>query len=462
MMAGLFSFIKSDSRHLWWSIAVVAVPVAGQMMLQSFFGMADVLMVAELGPVAVAAVGLAAKLHFLLIVVMAGIGAGCGILVAQYSGANDFPSGQKTLALSLILGCLVMLPFTIMFAFFSEHLVSLINPDPEVVKLASRFLSITAIVILLTQIIVIYESALRALGSTGLSLIAGVSSAGINVLLNYVFIFGHFGFSAMGVEGAAWATLVSRILQLSLILLRLYWCQHGFALFKSHIIDACDLKELLGFLKFVTPLIMNHLIWAVGNTTYHVLTGYAGTDALAVMGMLVPIESIFISIFIGLSSAAAVMIGRALGSGDKHLAWQLHCLFERFTFILVLILSVMLWFSRYWVVTMFSELPPDIAALLANTLAVFAVLIWLKMFNMIRVLGVLRAGGDNHFCLFIDTLVMWGIGIPIYCVVVLSGGFSFVLIFALMYLEELAKFIPIYKRVKAGKWVNNLTQSLQT
>ena len=435
----------------------MAVPVAGQMMLQSLFGMADVLMVAELGPVAVAAVGLAAKLHFLLIVLMAGIGAGCGILIAQYSGANDFASGQKTLVLSLFVGCLVMIPFTLAFAFFSDFLVALINPDPEVVRLASHFLRITAFTLLLTQIIVIYESALRALGSTGLSLIAGVTSAAINVLLNYVLIFGHLGFPAMGVEGAAWATLLSRTVQLSLILVRLYCCKHGFALFPSHFVAAFDMKALLHFLKFITPLVINHLVWGIGNTTYHVLTGYAGTDALAVMGMLVPIESLFISIFVGLSSAAAVMIGRALGAGDQQLAWQLHRLFERFTLILVLFLSAMLWFSRPWIVMMFGDLTPDMAQLLSNTLGIFSLLIWLKMFNMLRVLGVLRAGGDNRFCLLTDTIAMWGIGIPLYSIAVFSGAYGFLIIYALMYIEEIAKFLPIYKRLGRRKWMNNLT-----
>jgi Na+-driven multidrug efflux pump len=205
--------------------------------------------------------------------------------------------------------------------------------------------------------------------------------------------------------------------------------------------------------------VLNHLIWGVGNTTYHVLTGYAGTDALAVMGMLVPIESLFISIFVGLSSAAAVMIGRALGSDDQQLAWQLHRLFERFTLILVLFLSVMLWFSRPWIVMMFGELTPEMTQLLSNTLGVFSLLIWLKMFNMVRVMGVLRAGGDNRFCLLTDTIAMWWIGIPLYSIGVFSGEYSFIVIYGLMYVEEFIKFFPIYKRLGVRKWMNNLTDA---
>ncbi|MDN4502916.1 MATE family efflux transporter [Alteromonadaceae bacterium BrNp21-10] len=456
-MSRLSSLQNTERRHLWVSIAALAIPVAAQMMLQSFLGMADVLMVSDLGPTAIAAVGLAAKLHFLLLVLMTGIGAGCGILVAQYTGAKDLASGQKTVALSMLVGSAVMIPFTLAFAFASDYWITWITPDPEVAALAASYLAITALVLLITQVIVIYESALRALGDTGLPLIMGAISAAVNVLLNYVLIFGHWGFSPMGVEGAAWATLISRIIQLSGIMICLYWRKHAFALYKIHYAEALNKKAILHFSKFITPLVVNHLIWGIGNAAYHVLTGYAGTDALAVMGVIVPIESLFFSLFVGLSNASTVMIGRALGAGQPQQAWQLHRLFDRFTLTLVAILSIALWFSRPLIVGVFDELSPQTAILLSNTLGVFAVLIWVKILNMVRILGVLRAGGDNNFCLVTDTIVMWGIGIPIYCAAIFWGEYSFVIIYALMFVEDFAKFLPVRKRLGVKKWMNNLT-----
>ena len=108
------------------------------MLLQSLLGMADVIMVGDLGSSAIAAVGLAAKIHFLLLVLMSGLATGCSILVAQYIGAKDFVSCQRSLAVTLIVGTLVMLPFVLLFGFGSRTWVNWINPDPQVVELAAQ------------------------------------------------------------------------------------------------------------------------------------------------------------------------------------------------------------------------------------------------------------------------------------------------------------------------------------
>ena len=444
------------SRVFWVSVATLAIPVAAQMMLQSFLGMADVLMVGSLGPTSIAAVGLAAKLHFLLLVLMAGIGAGCGILVAQYSGADNVAACQRTVGLSLMVGVGVMVPFTLAFAFLSDYWVAVINPDPEVAALTARYLQITAPVLILTQLIIVYEAGLRSLGNTGAPLVMGIIAALMNIGLNYALIFGHWGFPAMGVEGAAWATLVARAVQLGAMCLWLYSRSHNLALRKKHFIAALDIVELRKFAVFATPLVINHIIWGVGNATYHVLTGYAGTDALAVMGVIVPIESLFFSLFVGLSNASTVLIGRALGGDRPEEAWRLHRFFDQLTIALVVSLSLGLWLARPWVISVFGELDTHTASLLSDTLAIFCLLIWVKVLNMIRILGVLRAGGDNHFCLVTDIVVMWFIGIPIYSIAVFWGDVPFLTIYALMYIEDIAKFIPVRIRVGLRSWMNNL------
>lgn len=441
---------------LWWSIVALAVPVAVQMMLQSFLGMADVLMVSELGSVAVAAVGLAAKLHFLLLVLMNGLGAGCGILIAQYSGAKNVSASQKTLVLALVLGSVVMLPFMLLFAYGSDFLLALINPDPQVVALAAEYLQITALALLLTQLIVIYESALRSMGNTALPLAMGALSAVINVILNFALIFGHWGFPELGVAGAAWATLLSRLLQLTGILVWLYAKKHGFALNLSHFLAIRDKAAFKKFVHFSAPLVINHLVWGVGNATYHVLTGFAGTEALAVMGAIVPIESLFFALFVGLSNASTVMIGRSLGAGGNQGAWQLQRLFIQLTITLVIVLGILLWFLRPWVVSQFDQLDPLTSGLLFETLGLFACIVWVKVINMVRILGVLRAGGDIHFVLVTDTIVMWFIGIPCYAFAIFYLEVPFLVIYALMFVEDFAKFIPVHKRISSRKWMRNL------
>ena len=439
------------------SILWLALPIAAQMLLQSFLGMADVIMVAPLGENAIAAVGLAAKIHFLLLVLMSGFATGGSILIAQYSGAKDFASCQRTIAVSMVVGISFILPIMLLCGFAAPIWVHWITPNPQVANLAAQFLVITAPVILLTQIIVIFESALRALGQTTMPLVAGTIAAIMNVVLNYGLIMGHWGLPALGIAGAAWATLIARVIQLLIILLWIYAKKHGFALSAKQFLVGFSREHISRYLAFALPLVANYGIWAVGNSTYHIVTGFAGADALAVMGMVVPIESLFFALFVGLANASAVFIGRSLGANNIDEAWRLQKFFNHLTLMLVISLILLLWFSRPLVLSIFTPLSPQTANLLLQTLAVFCALVWLKAFNLMRIVGVLRAGGDNKFCLVTDVIVMWCFGIPIYAAAVFLGHFSFTVIYAFMFLEEILKFIPVMLRVKRRKWMNNLT-----
>jgi len=452
----LISF--DDKRAFRRSVILLSLPVAAQMLMQSLLGMADVVMVGDLGSSAIAAVGLAAKIHFLLLVLMSGLATGCSILVAQYIGAKDFVSCQRSLAVTLLVGTIVMLPFTLIFGFASTIWVGWINPDEQVVALAAQYLIITAPALLFTQWIVIYEASLRALGSTTMPLIAGIFAALLNILGNYALIGGNWGFPELGVAGAAWATLGSRFLQLLIVVGWIYAKKHGFALSIAQLRMGLDKIQIHRYLSFSLPLLANYAIWAVGNSTYHLVTGYAGTEALAVMGVIVPIESAFFALFVGLANASAVLIGRELGAGNNDTAWQLYKFFDRITFILLIFFCTVLWFSRPLMLLIFDQLDEKSTDLLFNTLGVFSLLVWIKVINMMRIIGVLRAGGDNHFTLITDTIVMWLFGLPIYIAVVFFTKISFVYIYTLMFLEDGLKFIPVIKRIASRKWMNNLTQ----
>lgn len=448
----------TDKRAFWRAVILLSLPVAAQMLMQSLLGMADVVMVGHLGSNAIAAVGLAAKIHFLLLVLMSGLATGCSILVAQYIGAKDFVSCQRSLAVTLLVGTAVMLPFVLLFGFGSRLWVSWINPDAQVVELAAQYLIITAPALLFTQWIVIYEASLRALGSTTMPLVAGVFAATLNIIGNYALIGGNWGFPELGVAGAAWATLGSRFLQLLIVVGWIYAKKHGFALSLAQIKMGLDKVQINRYLAFSLPLVANYAIWAVGNSTYHLVTGFAGTEALAVMGVIVPIESAFFALFVGLANASAVLIGRELGAGNMDTAWRLHQFFDRITFILLIFFCSALWFSRPLLLQIFDQLDAKSTDLLFNTLGVFCLLVWVKIINMMRIIGVLRAGGDNRFTLITDTVVMWLFGLPIYIAAVFLTKISFVYLYALMFLEDGLKFIPVIRRIASRKWMNNLTK----
>lgn len=440
---------------LWRRVAVLALPVALQSLLQAFLGMADVIMVTGLGSNAVAAVGLAAKLHFLLLVMAFGIAASCGILIAQHYGGGNRDQCQRTLAVAFYWGTVITLPSVLLFV-LAGYWLGWINPDPEVIHLAARYLLITAPALLLVQYIVIYEAALRSIGNAMMPLLIGAGAVASNVFFNYVLIFGHFGFPALGVEGAAWGTLISRALQLLAIWSVLRYSNHMFAFGRSYWSYLKDKQATRYFLRFSFPVMLNHALWAIGNSTYHVATGFAGTGALAVMGVMVPIESAFFALFIGLASAASVMVGQALGADRQEHAQHLYRLFDRTVIVLVVLFAGILWLVRGWILSVFDGLDTEASRLLMSTLAIFCLGVWVKVLNMLRILGILRAGGDTRFCLVTDTIVMWGAGVPLFLLGVWLGA-PFPVLYTLMFLEDFLKWIPVKLRIKRGVWLRNLT-----
>lgn len=436
----------------------IVLPVAAQILLQSLLGMADVTMVGSLGDSAVAAIGLAAKLHFLLLVFMNGIATASSILIAQYLGAARHDDCQRVLVSTLIVGIVTAFPFIILFSVAENSWLPWLNPDPNVVALAGEYLRITAITILFVQIIVVFESALRSLGQTSLSLVAAIISIVLNISCNYVLIFGKWGFPELGVEGAAWGTLIARLIQVSLFLLWFELKNHRFKCSTLPYKAGLEIKTLKAFIIFGLPLVINYLMWAIGNTLYHVLTGFSGTAALAVMGIMVPLEMCLFSIFIGFSSASSVLIGQTLGAGDKQRAWDLFRFFDRLAIIVVATICTSVWFLKDFIIQLYADLDIETRDLLRNVIQVFCLTFWIRVMNLMRIVGVLRAGGDTKFCLWLDLAVMWLLGIPVYAAAIFISPLNFAWIYALIFLEDIAKIIPVHWRLKGKRWMRNLTQ----
>lgn len=439
---------------------VFAVPVALQMLLQSLLGMADIVMVSSIGANAIAAVGLASKLHFLLLVLSVGIATAGSTLIAQYWGAKNLYGGQRTLAVTLVLGVTVNLPLAILFS-LAEHWIGLVNPDINVADLAARFLVITAPLLIFTQVTVILEAALRATGNMTVPLVTAALAVVTNIGLNYVFIFGHLGFESMGVMGAAWGTLVARMLQLMVLLSWLYWSKHGFALNFDLFKAALSQKEFVYFSKFASPMVLNYGLWGLGNTTYHVLMGFSGTEALAVMGVMVPIESAFFAFFAGVASACSILIGQALGADNHEEAKRLKQFYLQFILVAVVLASSALWLGQSLLLPIFDHLSPSSLQLLSQAITVFCLVVIIKVLNLLVIVGVLRAGGDNKYCLWVDTIAMWAFGLPIFAFAVWYG-YSFLWLYALMALEDMVKIWPFLLRVRKGIWLKNLTMQISS
>ena len=205
--------MKQENNFLK-TVCNIAIPVALQCMLQSSFSMVDQIMIGQLGSVSIAAVGLAGKFSSIFSVVVAAIATVAGIMIAQYMGKQEREEVDKSFSVNLIAAIALAVIFTVLCVFFPQKIIGIYTEDVQTCEVAASYLRIIAITFLPMAGASLLSTMLRCMEKASLPLYASIVAAVINTVLNYVLIFGKFGFAQMGVEGAAIATAISQIANL--------------------------------------------------------------------------------------------------------------------------------------------------------------------------------------------------------------------------------------------------------
>lgn len=435
-------------------VVKLALPVAIQSALVAILSIADVLMVSDFGLEAIASVGIASKWHFVAIMIMAGMASANGILVAQYWGKNDRISAKTITLLAMRSGVKILLPVTLVITLFSSYIMMLQTADKTVIELGSTYLWYAFPVLILTHLIIISESAMRSSGDTATPLYLGVITIVINIVLNFWLIKGGLGIPAMGVAGAALATTISRFIQVVLIFTYLYWRKHW--LFSVATLANAD-RLWASYKKIAIPTTVSALIWAIGTLVYQMIFGHMGTNELAVFSLIGPFESLCYSLFFGVSVACSILLGQSLGKDEFSSAFKVSKFFIKIVFAFGLCVGALLLLAQEQILSGLNLATEELYPLASPALIILCCAIWLRMLNMLIINGILRAGGDNLFCLRMDFISMWIVGVPATLFVAFVLNWDYQYVYMMMLSEELVKFILCFQRYLKRYWINNLT-----
>ena len=442
-----------DGRFLKKAL-MIACPVALQGMLNTIVNMVDTLMIGGLGSTAIAAVGLANKVFFVFSLLVFGIVSGGGILAAQFWGSGDVKNIRKVLGLSILLAMTGALFFVIPNLTNPRMVMRIFTTSEGSIELGAQYLRVAAIAYPFLALTNVYVAMLRATNKVLFPLICSCIAIGINICLNYVLIFGKFGAPAMGVAGAACATLVARCIELTLILGYVYG---------KRLSLACGLKGMFGwskafifrFIETSAPVIANEFMWGLGTTMYSLAYGRMSDDAVAAITIATTIQDIAVVLFQGLSAATAVILGNELGAGKLKRAEKYATQFFILQFLVTVAADILLVLGRWKIIGIYS-ITPQVAQDVSRCLLVFAAYMPAKMFNYVNVVGVLRSGGDTKMCLFLDTSGVWFIGVPLAFLGALVWHLPIYGVYALVLSEEIYKMILGYIRYRQKKWLKNL------
>jgi putative MATE family efflux protein len=446
-------------RRLW----TLAAPMILQNIITTSLGFADIFMVGLLGNAEMAAATAANVPVFIIQVVIFGFQSGMAVLVSQYWGRGDTDSINRCLGVALyaVTGFSTLL--ALITFLFPAQVLRLITPNEELVDLAVRYIQIVGFSYIFNGISSIYAGIQRSTEYPKFGMLLFGVSMCVNTFLNFVLIFGHFGAPAMGITGAAVATLTSRVVEfviaaifaLSSRRLPLRWScilRPGRAIVRS-------------FLTYSTPVVCNEAMWSIGTSMLTVIMGHMANsqDMLAAYALVGNIDKLSTVVCFGLAGSAAVIVGKEIGQGHSRervyeVSWTLLLVSMLVGGAVMALLLVLLpTFFRPVLFPLF-QLAPGAAEAATYLAVVYAVFMPMRAFDITNITGVLRAGGDARVASLIDIGPLWLAAIPLMALAGLVLDAPTWVVCIAMQAENLLKCPIGLIRFHSRKWINDVTQ----
>ncbi|MBQ7086128.1 MAG: MATE family efflux transporter [Clostridia bacterium] len=437
------------------TLFTLAIPIILQNLISFSVSMADSVMLGFVGQDEMAAVTLANSAFFVINLLIFGFQSGESVMISQYWGKGDKKAISRILGVAWLCVLTVTLSFSTFAIFNPQAVMRLFTNEAHLIELGSRYVRAVAFAYPLNAFNSIYIAAHRSMENTKLGLYVFAGSAAINLLGNYMFIFGKFGCPALGVIGAAVGTVCARVAEFAIIITyifanKLFRIDFS-ALFRPGINMAKD------FIKYALPVICNETLWGLGFSTLTAIYGRLGSDVVAGLTICRNAENVFNVVAMALGNASTVIIGKQLGSGDKErvadTAKKLLTVTVLASFISI---SLLLGLGKTVIrIFDFSEATSTIAF---SIMCVYAVRMIPQNITMTMIVGVLRGGGDTRFAAFLDVAPLWCISVFSAAMLALVFKVPYIYVFMPNFIEDCVKIIIGFKRFRSGKWINNITR----
>jgi len=447
-------------RKFYSSALAVMIPVAVQQLINSLFNMVDNLMVGSLDVMglAMSAVSVANKPYMIFNGIFFGMTGGAGLMISQYYGAGEKKTCQGLFAMQMLLGVSASFLFFLLLRIVPRQIMGIFVTDEATIGLGISYLNVVSISYLPAAISSVCIFSMRSLGINRLPMAVSMCSMGVNAAANYVLIFGKFGAPALGVVGAAWGTLIARMVEMGVYL---------FALASKKGYFSLDLKAafrlpghiVATFVRKAIPLIINEVLWSVGLNVF--FWCYARLDEASIPAISIgEVCNMFASVLaFGTSSAVSVLIGTELGAGRLREAKE-NCKKLLGLDMMIGATGALLSCVLALVLPNLYNLSPELrhtATLISFIMGVLCPFQFLYGFCFF----CLRAGGDTRDAMLLDSGYLWVIPVP---AALLMGMFlagklplwtAVLIVQFLMYI----KVIPALCILKKGKWIRNITEA---
>ena len=448
--------MNQDNRQMVSRLMIIALPIMLQNLISSSLSFVDTLMIGQLGQDQLAAVGIANQVYFLISLFFFGIASGTSIFLSQYYGSGEYGKMKRTMAFGeavCISGALLMAVFSYICP---ELILSCFTKDHAVLAPGITYLRIVAPSYVFAAITAVLSIGFRAESKAKIPMFITLLSLTQNAIGNYMLIFGIGPFPSLGVAGGAISTTAARIVEALLLIFLTYRKGGECFAFRSREDFTWNKEFLSSFSRTSLPVLFNEVFWAVGMTLYKIAFSLLGTEALATFNIVDSIDNFFFIAMLGIGNGTTILLGNVLGAGEKEKA-------ER-------------WARKLMVISFFTglsmgllefALAPFFAAWfnVSESVRISAIMSLrakgfsqpFRALTMVSVVGILRSGGDTKYAALAEMSGVYLVGVPVAFLGAKVFAMPLYLIYLALSLEEIAKFLFSFIRIRSKKWAHVLT-----
>lgn len=437
----------------------LVVPIGIQNFMLALVSVTDAVMLGRMGQQEMASVSQAGNVQFFLSLLVTGFSIGVGIMAAQYWGKGDGKSIEEIaptgLKIILAIGGVV----TLAALLAPRTLMTILTSDQALIPLGAEYLRVVAPSYFLCGITQVYFAILKNTGHTTESSVISCVAVVTNIVLNAIFIFGLLGCPAMGIAGAALATVISRLVELvlaavitkrkSAVQLRWNW-----------LAKRPDRLLLQDFLRYTMPVIGASLVWGIAYMSYSVVLGHMDGDAVAANSVVAVAKSLISCLIRGVGGGAGIMIGNLLGANllekAKNYARRLTVLS-----IVIGVVSGVLLVAATPIIMSITELTPQATRYLKIMIAFTGVNLAAQSVNHVVLDGIFGAGGDAKFDMNTNIIFMWCICVPLSLMAAFWWKLSAPVVFCLCSMDEIIKLPAVFLHYRKYIWLRNITRETQ-
>ncbi|GHU13529.1 MATE family efflux transporter [Spirochaetia bacterium] len=447
------------STPFYRTLIRLALPISFQNLVSFTVNFADNLMVGRLGDLAISGVFIGNQIHALLQFIAGGIGAALVILATQYWGKRDTKSIRAISSICLWAGVAAGVVFTLVSSVFTASLAGFVSSRQDVVESAIPYLRIVGLSFIFFAVSQVLIASLRSVENVRFGMNVALVTLCVNISLNYILIFGKLGFPAMGVTGAAIATLISRIIECIVVVFYVFKLDKRI---EMTVKDIFELKKefVRDLLKYGAPVVAGEIVWAANAFAYTAIVGRFTADTIAsfnITGMMNTLVYIWMS---GLAAAVGIMTGKKVGAGEtvetiKPYAYQV----QRFFLCVGIVTGLFVFFAKGFLIS-FYNISPEAVAGSRLLMTVLSFTIVGTAYEMTSLFGLVKSGGNISFVFKNDTIFVFLIVIPS-ALIALALNAPAWLVFLCLKCDQILKCFVAIVVVNRFGWIKNLTKLRQ-